>query len=181
MTRTYTVFLLALTACSATTSSKTSDSISTLENAKVKVSPQIDVDYTRERVIKTTTLNGTRARAWEALLDTHNTIGLTKAGSDPEAFTASFEGKGVRSVLSKPISSYVDCGRGAGNTSRADTYSISLLITQKLSAISDQQTQLATAISATARNRGLSSEAIECSSNGLLEQRIAELVSARLQ
>ena len=169
----------SLAACGAATSTA-HDNPTTLENVKLNNGDQSQ-DYTREVMIKPTAFAVDRAHLWHAMLAAHTAIGLKAMHADSIDGSATFEGAGVHKLLGKPTSYYVDCGRGAGNMARADYYSVTLRVDEKVISTDVSSSQLLTKITPTARDRTTSADVVQCTSTGALETAIAGVVMAQLK
>lgn len=174
-----TLALLLLAGCASSPSSRPDESGTAMDRVKLN-NRDYEIDYTRETEIKTVALPASRVAIWNALSETHRTLGLKRLTADSAQGTVAYEASSVRTILGKRVSSYFDCGLGAGNVPRADSYSVTVHVDHKITAVSDRQSQLLIRVTATARNRGLNSDVVQCSSFGTLESRISELVAARL-
>lgn len=174
-----TLILLFLVGCSSNPGARPDESPTTMDRVKLN-NRDYEVDYTRETEVRTVALNGAPVAVWNALGETHTVLGLKRLSADSLKGSAAYEASSVRSILGKRMSSYFDCGLGAGNVPRADSYSVTVHADHKVTALSNSQSQLLTKITATARNRGLNSDVVQCNSLGTLESRISELVAARL-
>lgn len=170
---------MLLAACSSAPT-KSSDAPTTISSVKMQM-PGETVDVVRESAIKTTELAAPSNKVWSALMQTHALIELNAVSTDSAAGSAVYRRGGVRSLLSKPISTYIDCGRGAGGVARAETYSVTVQVDEKVVKTDDTRSQLMTVVAATARDRAMSNTTVECTSNGTLERQIAGMVMTRVQ
>ncbi|KPJ95963.1 MAG: hypothetical protein AMS18_01910 [Gemmatimonas sp. SG8_17] len=80
----------------------------------------------------------------------------------------------------KRLSRYLDCGRGMTGAN-ADTYGVTISLVTWVSEQSGGGTQVHTAIQASAKARDVNSYPVNCSSKGVLEMEIAELVAEVLR
>lgn len=82
------------------------------------------------------------------------------------------------SLAGTRLSRYIDCGSGAMRTP-ADTYDVSLSATTFVMPQGAGGSTLHTLVAADARDPGDNRPAVRCSSTGLFESHLAELVAAR--
>ena len=142
--------------------------------------PQETVDITRENDVRSIELSASRDRVWSALMATHDAIGTTPSVLDAGAGTASFLHQNSRRLMGRPLSVYVDCGRGSSGP-RADIYSVTIKVNQVLRSKHPATTTVYTVVSAWARPTGMTGDAVQCFTVGALEKKIAEILLTRLQ
>jgi hypothetical protein len=138
------------------------------------------VDITRENEVRTLQLNASRDRVWSALMATHDAIGTTPSVLDAGAGTASFVHQNSRRLMGRPLSAYIDCGRGSSGP-RADIYSVTIKVNQVLRAQGTTSTTVHTIVTGWAKPMGMTGDAVQCFTVGTLEKKIAEILQARLQ
>jgi hypothetical protein len=165
--------LLCATACATVR-----DPAST-ENIRVAVAPQQTMDITHQQLIKETVFAQPRAAVWQALMSAHEAFGLSAESMDEAAGRASFVARDrSRVIAGKAASTWIDCGQGAAG-SRTDSYRLTLRVSHQLVAVPNG-IALKSVVGATARNPGLSSDPVTCSSTGRLEEAIANNMAVRL-
>lgn len=170
-------WVLLLAACSA---SLPPESATTTDNVKATVGPQETIDLTRSAVVHATVFAQPRDSVWNALLAANIALGLEAEFADPARGRAVFVARDrTRTIAGRPASTVIDCGQGSAGA-RADTYRLTVKLTHALEA-APGGTNLKTSLEAFARNPGLSSDPVPCSSRGRLEREIATLVTTRLQ
>lgn len=76
------------------------------------------------------------------------------------------------------ISTYFDCGSGAGGLPIANTYRVEFAAVSHVRAVGDRS-EVSTTVSAEATSQTVSGPSTRCRTTGELENRIAELVSQR--
>ena len=151
------------------------------KQSRATVAPQETIDISREYIIQTVDLMATRDRVWNAMLAAHRIIGIPASEMDERNGSATFlVQERTGSIADKPASTYIDCGMGSAGP-RANSYRITLRISETIESLADEHTRVRTMVQAWARNPGVSSDRIECSSNGALEKRVLALIAATLQ
>jgi hypothetical protein len=146
------------------------------------VAPQRTMDLTREVVVRQISIEAPRGKVWQALHEVHHALGMAFTNGDLGSGTATFEvANKIRTVAGKPASRYIDCGIGPGGAARADSYRLLVRLNHSLESPTPNSTVMTSTLQAWARNPGLSSDAIPCSSLGLLEREIGGMVATRLQ
>jgi hypothetical protein len=122
-----------------------------------------------------------RDRVWEALLLAQQELELPLVASDPKAAQASFFLQSYNHrIAGKKASTYVDCGSGPmGNN--ADLQRINVAIHASVNSPTPNHSVLRISLVASSRPVSLSSNELACSTFGLLEKRIVELVGSHLK
>ena len=169
---------LVLAGCGAATGN-----VDAVHTASVRgtVAPKQTMDLTRDVVYKEAQFNTGRIQVWNALLEAHTALGVPFASGSANEGTATFrDSNRIRTVAGKAASRYVDCGVGAAGP-RADSYRLDVRVTHHFENANPNVTVLKTTLEAWARNPGISSDPVPCSSTGLLEREIAGMVQTRLQ
>jgi hypothetical protein len=145
------------------------------------VAPKETMDITRETPVRTWQFAAPRTQVWNALLASHDALGIPFKSGTAEAGQATFElSNRIRTVAGKPASRYIDCGMGSAGA-RADSYRLIIRLHHVLQNTSDGGTALSTSMEAWARNPAISSDPVPCLSLGLLEAELGGMVAARLQ
>lgn len=125
------------------------------------------------------TLPVSRAQAWDGLRAAFDSVGLTVRNRDEDAGilgsgnqTVNARLKGVR------LSRLLNCGTSRG-LDNADFYEVEIVVTSQVTAVGASATSLSTAVQGWAKPRGTAgSNRLTCSTTGVLETRIAEIVRA---
>jgi hypothetical protein len=76
------------------------------------------------------------------------------------------------SISGKPLSAYLNCGRGLVTGDLADQGEVTISVLSKVVANGDSASFVTTEVSGRARSVGVSSDQVACQSNGGLERRI---------
>lgn len=169
---------LVLSGCSAATGNV--DQVHTA-NVRSTVAPKENMDLTRDVVFKEAHFNAPREQVWNALLAAHDAIGIPLANGSATEGSATFrDSNRIRTVAGKSASRYIDCGNGPAGP-RADSYRLDVRVTHHFENPSPNLTVMKSTVEGSARNPGLSSDPVPCSSSGLLEREIAGMVTTRLQ
>jgi len=118
---------------------------------------------------------------WRVLPEVYEALALPVTQQDATSQTIGNQGVRLRRQLGgERLSRYLDCGRTQGVPS-ADTYEVFLTVTTRLQPGDAGTSTLQTNVNASARSVTFSSGVVECSSTRVLEERLVELVAARLQ
>jgi len=119
-------------------------------------------------------------RVWDVLKSAFDSLAVPVTSTDPATHTMGNSSLRVRRRLGDvSVSKYINCGN-TQSANAADGYEIVLSIAARLQPTVDGMSQLVTSVEAQGRPITLSSEYTRCTSTGLLETRLVELVTARL-
>lgn len=123
---------------------------------------------------------GSPEQLWPALVAVYQEMEIPIATLDSVRHLIGNRGAAVRRTLAgAPLSRYLDCGRNAVNSPNADLHPVNLRIFSLLKPMGDGSTQLQTLIEGSAKNPVNNDPAVQCSSTGRLEGRIAEELRKR--
>lgn len=177
--RAHHAIILCAAAC-ATTSTSEREGAST-DVVKATIAPQQTIDLTRQTAIHAEEFAATRDQVWDALLAAPRDLGIPVRSADPTAGVVVYylEGSTAR-IAGKPPSTLLDCGRGPGGAPRAETYQMTLRVTAVVEPAAEHRTRVSTTLVAFARDRGMSADALPCTSTGALEREFLTVVAARL-
>ena len=118
---------------------------------------------------------------WAALRSVYDSLGIPVATVDPGNHVIGNPEMKLRRRLGEVgLSKYIDCGNTQGAPS-AETYEIRMSVFTQAQAATPTSTSVLTTVEARGRPITMSGEYSICSSTGVLERQIAELVKARLQ
>lgn len=139
-----------------------------------------DLELTRDRLATRHTLQAPVDSVWNALPDAYTALGLTGGIIDPATrqFGMPRPTLAPHTLAGQRLSRLLSCGSTATGA-KADSYEVRYVVTSRVSA-ADAGTRVDTRVEATARPRGTGSRPIECASTGVLEQMLADSLSARL-
>jgi hypothetical protein len=144
------------------------------------VFPAAVVSFVRLNDVSTTTIAAPKARVWTNLLLVHEELGLAASEIDARAGTAVYIQQGKPSLGGKLLSAYFDCGSTVTGP-RTATHSVAISVRESLESRGADTTLVRTSVNAFARSRGTSSDNLQCSSTGKLEEDIAKRLAARVQ
>lgn len=131
----------------------------------------------RFKVAQRSTVNVPIADAWARLSKAYSDLGIPLTTVQPDAHMLGNEGmKRSHTLANDRLSKYLDCGSGGSGSSNADVYSINMSVMSRLSP-TDNGTEVATLIQATATPMAFGTAPVECSTTGALEARIASVVA----
>ena len=119
-------------------------------------------------------------RVWGALRVAYDSLALPVSSMDVATRTIATQSLRARRRLGNvALSRYVNCGNTQGGAS-ADSYELMLSVTTQAAAGESGTTRLTTNVEAQGRPITLAAEYARCTSTGVLETRLRELVTAQL-
>lgn len=128
-----------------------------------------------------TDLGASAQNVWEAAMAAYEELGIEVTNSEPGRRVGNRQFRVRRRLAGDRLSKYLRCGIDATGRPMADSYIVKLNVVSELTSISDLQSRMSTTVSATAlKPGGTSTDPVVCTSKGLLEERIADLVSERV-
>jgi hypothetical protein len=120
------------------------------------------------------------AKVWAIMPVVYDSLGLPVNKIDQAGYVIGAENQPVRRQLGKmPLSRYIDCGSMQGGPS-ADSYEVNLTLLTTLRP-SESGTTAFTVLQAMARPVSTRGDWRQCSSQGLLERRLAEALQKALR
>jgi hypothetical protein len=120
-------------------------------------------------------------RVWRVLPAVFDSLGIPITRLDAASHTIANEGaKGRLRLKGVSFSTYIDCGATQIGPN-ADSYDIFYTVTTQSTSTGPNSTTVSTVFDAAARPVSFSQEYSRCTSKGVLEAKIAELVRAKLQ
>ena len=112
---------------------------------------------------------------WLALPEVYDRLEIPVALSDPTQWTFGNPRYRAHRFEGRPLSQYLDCGRGMG-APYADQFSVTLSVLTRLTE-AEGGTRVVTTVSGSAKPRAVSGNSVSCTSKvGRLELRLAELI-----
>ena len=117
---------------------------------------------------------------WSVLPQVYANLDIEPTSVDSRGYQVGNTHFVPREIEGRRLSRYIQCGYGVTTSNNADTYRVTMSVITRVRVDEDGQTLLQTELSASARPREVSGGAINCSSTGRLERRIAELASELL-
>jgi hypothetical protein len=140
-------------------------------------SGQIDVTLTHDPSIAKQTVAVSLDDVWGALPAAYAHLGLPVNAIDTRTHLL---GTGVvmvhRSLAGTSLSTYLECGADVTGQDKANFYSVQLDVRTQLDAAPDSGTIVRTMVEATGRDAASSNNPVRCSTKGLLEHRLVELL-----
>ena len=120
-------------------------------------------------------------RVWRALPAAFDSLGIPTDQLDAARHVIGNSGFKVHKRLGTvPLSKYIDCGSTQGFPS-ADEYDVNLSVLTQLTTEPTGATTIATKVEAGGRPMAFPGEYTRCSTKGLLETRIAEVIARQLE
>ena len=117
---------------------------------------------------------------WEVMPDVYKELSIPVELLVPQEHRIGIEVLRVRRKLGDlPLHRVLDCG-GTPGAPNAETYEVTMVVLTQLSSPSAGETVLATLVQGTARSPNFGGSEVACTSNGVLEKRMEEVVRARL-
>ena len=119
-------------------------------------------------------------RVWEVLKAAFDSLAIPVSSIDPATHTMGNSSLRTRRRLGDvAVSKYINCGN-TQSANAADGYEVVLAVVARLQPTIDGMSQLVTSVEAQGRPITLSSEYTRCTSTGLIETRLVQLVTAQL-
>ncbi len=123
---------------------------------------------------------GTREQVMQWLVGAYEEVGVSVNTVEPKAGRVASESFVTPSRLGgQPMTKYVDCGADQFGRPRAGTYALTISTTSAVNPATAGYMRVQTVMTASARQRGVSGDAITCSSTGALEKRLNTLLATR--
>jgi hypothetical protein len=120
------------------------------------------------------------AAVWQILPWALDSLGVTVRSLEPTQKRAGNQSFAVRRKLKNvPLSRYIDCG-SAQLGPNADDYDVNLSVFSEVRPAGNGASTVITTVEAAARPANYAQEYNRCTSKGLLETRLIELLKARL-
>lgn len=119
--------------------------------------------------------------AWSALADAYRDLGLEIATSNTRTRTVgNMRLTARRTLAGEPMARFFNCGTSPVGAPMANTHRLEIRILSRVVEEGDRHSRLETDLEARAYPVGTSTRATECSSRGVLEDRIAAALVLRL-
>ena len=121
-------------------------------------------------------------RVWRALPAVFDSLGIPIGTLEPATRTIGNSGFKLHGRLkSVPLSHYIDCGTSTQIGSNADSYDVNLTLLAEVRPAEAGAAKVTTTIQAMARPANFAQDYSQCSSKGVLETRLIDILKARLQ
>lgn len=148
---------------------------------RAAVAPGEALDLTRQTLLYDHEYPATRAQAWDALLGGEEDFAMRLESADSATGVVVFHVQtSTPRVAGRHASMWLDCGRGPGGAPRVNTYQLTLRLTAIVESVTERQVRVRAALVGYARDRGVTGDALPCTSTGKLEQRAHAILAARL-
>lgn len=173
---------LALAACASGGASGSAAPVETTRTVITSASPTTsDIELVKDTRLAVHRTTATPDRVWAALPAALADLGLTGGPQTGQARTYLASVASIRRQLNKvPLSRYLECGTTPSGASGADTHLIRLQVTSIVEP-DPQGARVRTQVLARATSIEGSAGIIDCSTTGVLEARLGELLEARLR
>ena len=126
-----------------------------------------------------TDIGAPAGEVWRAAAEAYGSLGIEITLSEPGVRVGNRQFRVRRQLDGTRLSRFFRCSVDATGRPTADRYTVTINAVTVVVEVSDLQSRLQTTVTATARTpTGESNDPVMCTSRGLLEERIADLVSA---
>lgn len=115
-------------------------------------------------------------RVWSAMPALFEQLGIETTLIDPQTHTMGNRSARVRRVDGERLARWLDCGYGSTAQPYANQYDVTLGIVVRLVDVQGTATEVRTTLEASAKPRMHSGHAVQCSSKGTLEARVAVIL-----
>ena len=173
---------LALAACASGGASGSAAPVETTRTVITSASPTTsDIELVKDTRLAVHRTTATPERVWAALPAALADLGLTGGPQTGQARTYLASVASIRRQLHKvPLSRYLECGTTPSGAAGADTHLIRLQVTSIVEP-EGQGARVRTQVLARATSIEGAAGMIDCSTTGVLEARLGELLEARLR
>jgi hypothetical protein len=140
----------------------------------------VDVRLTRDDVVPALEIPGTRAALWPLIAGVYGEVGLAEPVLDRASWTAVLQNHtATRRLGRETMSTFFECGAGVTGP-HANTRRIRMTVQTALESTATGETVARTRVDAVAvSTEGASGVPIQCSSKGILERRINNMLLVR--
>ena len=135
----------------------------------------VDIAWTREQHVSERTLDVPSNVAWSAYPAAFADLGLEPNIIDSDQMIFGSAASHRHTLAKKRLSHFFDCGNMLG-VSTADSYEVWVRIISQIVPIDGRLSAVRSQVEATANASDLPGGSVRCSSNGLLESRLAALL-----
>lgn len=178
--------LLLTAACAAgpsgSTVAPTGPTTFTVNTGAPAARRSVEVVLKADNTVTTRMLDATAGEAWAAAEEVYLSLGIPVTLRDEEQkILGNNRFAPGRRLLDQRLSRFLNCGTDQQGTSIADTYRVTMEVRTQVSATADGRSEIHTTLSGNALPRsGTRITAVNCTSNGLLEQRIGTAFQLKL-
>ena len=117
-----------------------------------------------------------RSEVWSQMPALFERLGIDISFSDARSFAMGNRGTRVRRVDGERMAKWLDCGFGTTAQPYANQYDVTMGIEVRLVDMDGSATEVHTIVEASAKPMSHSGHAVQCSSKGTLEIRVADLL-----
>lgn len=135
----------------------------------------VDIAWTRDQHVAERTLEVPSKLAWTAYPAAFADLGLDPNIIDSDQMIFGSAASHRHTLAKKRLSHFFDCGNMLG-VSTADSYEVWVRVISQIVPIDGSLSTVRTQVEATARASDLPGGSVRCSSNGLLESKLAALL-----
>lgn len=139
--------------------------------------PTFDVEIFNQPGVDTRLVSAPMMDVWRILPTVYDTLDIPVTLSDPQGRQFGNPRFRPREIGGERLSVLIDCGRGVTATPNADRYDVILSVVTTLRQREDGSTEILTYVDGSGKPRAVSGNAVHCSSKGILESVISELVT----
>jgi hypothetical protein len=170
--------LLASAAC-APASSESAPASRPGHSRVITTGSGVDIQLAEDGPAAAKPVSASPAQVWAALPGVYEAVGITGAAGDERARVYGVRKLMIRRRLGKhALSRYLSCGNTPGGGLVADSYRVQLTVLTSVRPGSGSGSLVQTEVIASGHpTEGTSTSAVRCASTGVLEGRIAELLS----
>jgi hypothetical protein len=118
--------------------------------------------------------------AWTVLADVYDEMEIPLSVYEPETMTVGNRGFTPKTIGGARMSRYLECGASTTGRPYADAYKVEMYLVTRVDGAGPTRARIMTEIYATARSRDTSGNRIQCPTKGLLERRIAEMITEKV-
>ncbi len=172
------LFASFVSACASTSQSRSTSRpqpTRQIINSSVGVIRIYDEPGTEPRIVRAST-----GDIWATLPAVFEHLEIPADVVNPQGLEIGTQGYRPRRVAGERLSMFLNCGVGSTGQ-RADNYEVYMSVATRLTAQTSDSTLVHTTINATAKPRTVSGSTVPCSSRGVLEMRVTQLIVDQLR
>ena len=139
-------------------------------------SPTGNVRITSDLRVSQTVFDAEMDEVWTALVAAYGHLDIPVPATNHAGWRIGNPRAQKRRIGDERLSQFFECGQASMGRPRADQYDVTFSIFSRLQQTTDGRTILLTEVDGSARPRSVSTNPVHCSSKGILEKRIADLV-----
>ncbi len=136
---------------------------------------------TSETVASSDSVDAAVAQVWSVLPEVYEELGIPQGGIDNRNRLLGNTRFQPRRIGGSRLSRFLDCGSGVGVSSYVDTYEVTASLTTHVKEGDAGRAVVQTQLHAVAEPKAVSGDRVFCTSKGVLERRIVELVVEKVE